>query len=246
MKHTLASLVTIAGLAAGSFCAHAATIAVTGLNEDIIVDAGSASYSTTTTGGVIGGQEWTLVQAGYTGASSGSLSGTGLNIVGDTVTTQNGTVFAVDPDANNALLDDGTLTLVTSGQYENLQFLFFTVSGSVSVTLNFDDASSTLFSSPAFSDWQGSSVDNAFAASSNAEEINAIRTSSGAVITLNPREYGITLSAVDQAKTLESITFDFPSVQRGSVLAVSGTVIPEPSSILLGGLGSLLLLRRRR
>ncbi|MEM6913544.1 MAG: PEP-CTERM sorting domain-containing protein [Pseudomonadota bacterium] len=242
MKHlkTLTALLASASLVG---MVDAAPIAVTGYNTDIIAE-GSAAIGTATSGGVIAGQEWTLAATGYTGA--GTLSGTPLPVVADTVTTDSGTVYAVDPDANNALVNDGTLTLVTPGQYEELQFLLFMVSNDFTATVNFSDASTTELSETGIGDWQGPNSLNAFAASSNAEEISAVRRSNGQLITLNPRELIFSLSPADQAKTITSIDIDFSSNSRGSIFGISGTVVPEPSSLALLSLGGLMIARRRR
>jgi hypothetical protein len=45
------------------------------------------------------------------------------------------------------------------------------------------------------------------------------------------------------SKIINSMTFNNTN---NNIFAVSGTVVPEPSIALLGGLGFLCLLRRRR
>lgn len=224
----------------------AAPIAVTGYNTDLIAE-GTGTLGTVTNGGVINSQQWVMAAAGYTG--DGALTGTPLPVVADTVTTDSGTVYAVDPDANNALVNDGTLTLAAPGQYSGLSFFLFMVSGDVTATVNFADASSTVLQQAGISDWQSPNAFNAFAAANNAAETSSIRRlgSPGQKITLNPRELIFALSPADQAKIINSITFDFSSNDRSSVVAVSGTaVIPEPTSLALVGLGGLLIARRRR
>jgi hypothetical protein len=245
MKHVLtySALLAATALSTG---VTASPISVSGLNTDLVADAGNGAIGTVTNGGVISAQQWTVAETGYTGA--GTLSGVGLDITADTVTTQNGTVFFVDPDANNALVNDGTLTLNTPAGYSDLQFLLFMVSSDVSITVNFSDTSSTVFTETGIGDWQNPNALNAFAASSNAEEITGVRRlgTVGQRVGINPRELSFDLSPADQLKTITSIDFDFSSNDRSSVMAVSGTVIPEPSSLALLGLGGLLIARRRR
>ena len=236
----IAAAALIAGLGAGT--ATAAPIAVTGHDSDIVAEAGNGAIGTVTTAGVLL-DIFTLAEVGYTG--SGTQNGTPLTITGDTVTTKNGTVFNVDPGANNAINGsddalDGTFTLTAPGSYESLQFLYFGASGGLTATLNFADASSTEYEVIAsVTDWQATSANNAFDSKSA-----SARRDNGNYLPLWLREFDLTLSAGDQLKTINSI--DIAIGNRASVLAVSGTVVPEPGSLALLGLGGLLIARRRR
>lgn len=236
---TTSLLITVAGLAG---TATAAPIAVTGFDADIVAEAGNGAITSVTNAGVIV-NIFTVAEVGYTGVS-GTSTGTGLTITGDTVTTQNGTVFSVDADANNAIVDDGTLTLVTSGKYEDLQILLLQTSGSFTATLTFADASTSDYSpSENFKDWTQSDDFDAFATKTSAprRDTNNYNPAAG----LYMREVNIDLSPADQLKDLVSVEFDF-TTDRASVLGISGTAVPEPGSLALLGLGGLCVLRRRR
>ena len=236
---TTALLIAAAGL---TTTATATPIAVTGYDADIVAEAGNGAITTVTNAGVIA-NIFTLAEVGYTGVT-GTTTGTPLTITGDTVTTQNGTVFSVDADANNAIINDGTLTLVTSGKYEDLQILLFQTSGSFTATLTFADTSTSDYSpSASFKDWGQSDAFDAFATKTAAprRDTNNYNPSAG----LYMREVNFDLSAADQLKDIVSIEFDF-TTDRASVLGVSGTLVPEPSSLALLGLGGLCVLRRRR
>lgn len=224
--------------------AAAAPISVTGYNADIIAEAGNGSLGTVTTAGVIR-DIFTIAEVGYTGVPG--QTGTPLTIVSDTVTSLSGTVYGVDADASNALIGDGSLTLVTPGQYQDLQFLLYYDIGTLTATLNFDDLSSTVLTSDSSSDWQGSNAFNAFASKTSAPRRDN-NTYFGQGLWL--REFSFSLSAADQVKTLNSIDINFSTANnRASILAVSGTAtIPSPSAAIAGlvGLGGICLRRRRK
>ncbi len=227
-------LAAVAGLTIAT--ANAAVIQVSGYTQDLIVESGTDA-SAVTTGAF---NVFVPVTTGFTGAG---LTGTPLSITSDTLTTQNGTEFFVDADANNTVRNGGTLTLTTAGQYENLQFLMSGDGGLFEATVNFSDASSTvLIPALGLPDWQNNDPNYA-AFTGKTSFVNRgsdVFFGSG----LSVRELDFTLSGADQAKTITSIDFNMNS--RNGVFGLSGTVVPEPSSTALLGLGGLALILRRR
>ncbi len=226
-------LAAVAGLTIAT--GNAAVIDVSGYTQDLIVESGTDA-SAVTTGAF---NVFVPVTTGFTGTG---LTGTPLSITSDTLTTQNGTEFFVDADANNTVRNGGTLTLTTAGQYENLQFLMSGDGGLFEATVNFSDTSSTTLIPLPLLDWQN--LDANYAAFAGKTSFVNRGTDAFFGSGLSVRELDFTLSGADQAKTITSIDFNMNS--RNGVFGLSGTVVPEPSSTALLGLGGLALILRRR
>lgn len=238
MKRTT-SLLAIVGMAAlllttASANAAAVPIAGTGFSVDAIVEAGATDAATGAP--YAGWASWVLAEVGAPGIGAGTpLPSGGL------VTTKNGTQFQLEPyTGNNTLVNGDTFTLDTPGSYNDLRFFITGIGGGTAdnfqATINFSDASSALFSF-SVADWQGSRDYNAFD-----EKTAYVRRTSGS-IGLWTRELVYPLDLGDQTKTIESI--DFALADRLGLSAVSGT-IPEPTSLVLAGLGLFGLVTRRR
>jgi len=232
-------LAAVAGLTIAT--GNAAMIQVTGYDSDAIAESGAdASAVTDNTGGEF--SNFSVIAANtFTGVDN-LPNGTNLAIVGDTVTTANGTVFSVDPDALNTLMGNGTLTLTTPAQYENLQFLFGGPGGAWSATINFSDSSTATFTpSPTMLDWQSGTIASPAFAGKTAyvNEGSDLHFKNGLWV----RELTYDLEVLDQAKTINSITI---ATSSNGVFGLSGTPVPEPSSTALLGLGGLALILRRR
>lgn len=263
MKHKLAFI--LPALAVVTHSAQAAVIQMTGWKSDVIVETAASDFGSATTGG-FATVNIVIVQAGYNGTpgAPGPTNGTPLAIgAGNIVTTVSGTQFLVNPTANNTIRQEvdngGTLTLVSPNSFTSLQFLITGIGGNsepvaqdnFTATLNFSDATTAVFSA-SVSDWSGEQVTYP-GNTSDGTLVNAFagRTTQGRTSTGTfegggqyLREFSIDLAPGDQGKTLNSIGIAFKAGSRLGVSGVSG--IPEPSTALLGGLGLLALLRRRR
>lgn len=264
MKQKLAFI--LPAFAVLTHSAQAAVIQMTGWESDVVAEAAATSFGSPATTGGFATVDIVIVQAGYTGTpgAPGPTNGTPLAIgAGNIVTTVSGTQFLVNPTANNTIREEddngGTLTLVSPNSFTSLQFLITGIGGNsesvaqdnFTATLNFSDATTAVFRA-SVRDWQSDVVSYA-GNTSDGTLVNAFagRTTHGRTSTSAfegggqfIREFSIDLAPGDQGKTLNSIGIAFKSGSRLGVSGVSG--IPEPSTALLGGLGLLALLRRRR
>ncbi|MCA9255867.1 MAG: PEP-CTERM sorting domain-containing protein, partial [Phycisphaerales bacterium] len=98
-------------------------------------------------------------------------------------------------------------------------------------------------------DWFNNNADVAFnvgnRASNRSEEgyTNLYRQENSAI---HINESFFSLAPADAARTLTSVTITNTGGDRMAVFALSGELVPEPSSIMLLGAGALMLIRRRR
>jgi len=238
-KTTLLSTLAISGLTAS--ITQAASIAGTGWNADMIVEASATNSGTGITAATSSSawSSWVMAEVGFAGiGSTGTVLDTGLPTNG-LLTSKNGTAFQLQSyTANNTLLGGSTFTLTTPGSFSDIQFLWTGVNGSFVATLNFSDTSTTELTATV-ADWQSGNSTNA-----HDDEWAYVRRGSTDTIDLWHRELAFTLSAADSAKTIDSITFGANS--RFGISAINGTLVPEPSSTALLGLGGLALILRRR
>ena len=219
-----------------AFASSGAPISGTGFSVDTIVEFGVTDDAGTDYNGW---SRWVMVEEA---SAEQGPDGIGLP-PGGLVTSQFGTQFQLEAyDGPNTLINGDTFTLDTPAQFTDIQFFITGIGGNTTdnftATLNFSDATTTDLQFTV-NDWQGSRPYNAFTF-----ETSYSRRASAQTIDLWNRELAFTLDPGDQLKTLESI--DFTLLDRLGLSAVSGTVIPEPTSMALLGLGGLLVARRRR
>lgn len=251
--HILTSILAIAAVVT----AHAANtpLTLTGFNADLVIENNASHFAQPADGIITDFSRPTWFEAGLGGHSDGLPSSR-------TFTSTAGTLFQLEPygsngtPANNALrLFDGataTLTLATPVQLSSLSILAFTSSGTGSstalpLTIHFTD-SSTMSGTYSAPDWvaPGSGID--FLGRSTV-------AGSGFTYDTGGNDFGMTETILNLTgsgtKLVQSLTFtgaaDFSGVTTTSVMAVSGTVVPEPSTTLFGAIGLFgLLLRRTR
>jgi hypothetical protein len=251
--------------------APGADIAVSGFNDDAVMEVGGTHFAHRFDGVV---SAW--AEDGYLDPA-GDPPAQGLPSSRQfTSATGSGIVYHLQPyDSNNVLrLGDndplsGTLT-VAPGRYASVHVLTASGAGlngglaypdpNVGVTLNFADGSVPLAGGILTHDWTPS---NTFApgaippiALSVPNRVYFMSAASGTSAQLDSRpgvDFAMYESAIDlvnlglDGRTLQSVTFQHPAgAPTGTigVFAVDGTPVPEPA--LAGGIAlSLLVLRRR-
>ena len=257
MKSTLvlASLTVLA-----SFCAEAnqAPVAVTGFNQDLVVETGIAptfaglqsSITATMDGGIPRtGSTWYAIGENASAPTTGLPMGTTFVSASDPTTS-----FALQSAVgNNAIMLDsshisGSLSLTTPAVFSSLSLLTSSAVGptTVGVTLEFSDLTSLSLGNFVVPDWfSGSPV--VYAA--NGRIFNG---GFGAVNSGNPCLYQLNLILSGTALSKPIVAIDFVDVSggasRASLFGVSGSIVfltpvPEPEStlgFLLTGLAGLL------
>jgi hypothetical protein len=235
-------------------------------NQDVVVEVGAVDDPTT--------HYTNSVTATYdagTARTGNSFYGVGQNAASPTTGFPAAGFFvsAADPQttyqiqshaANQAIMLDqatpsATATFVTPAPYSTLSFLTSTGNGasSLSVTVNFSDGTPSITAAGSFpsEDWFNVTTMVAHIA---AGRVNVPAGTYNNVDGTNPRLYqrDITLPALAGQHPISSLTLDWtatdttPANTHGVIFAVSGTLVPEPASMGLMGLGALGLLARRR
>jgi hypothetical protein len=258
---TLAAAMGITTVEAGSI-----PIAISGFNQDMVVEAGAVNDPVTHYEGAvtatmdagIAKKDNTWYEQGLAGSGGGGLPTGGLF----TSLSDPSTQFQLAAyTGNNALLLDaantsGTLTLLTPGHFSSLSFL--TSSGSVfqsaptlGLTIHFADGSSALSGLGIVSpDW----FDHSPTALNASGRVGVDTGNFDHVGTSDPRMYQETVQLPSNAWGHPISSIDITWTSNGSdnshtgIFALSGVSVPEPSSVAMlgsGVLGLALTLRRR-
>jgi hypothetical protein len=238
-------------------------IAVSGFNQDVVVEAGAVNDATTHYQGAITSSldgstnktGATFYEKGLPGTIGGLPSG-GTNFVSND--DPNATFALQSATGNNALElnknnPSGTLTLDTPTRLTQLAILATTGSGSylsAPMTLHFANGRPDAVLAYSAGDWFGRDGAGLF----GVDRVN-VENGNPDSFTDNPRLYETSLDLTQFGLSddpISSITFDFGGGTTGDgnteIFAVSGTAVPEPAAVgllLLGGIGTLASRRRR-
>ena len=235
-------------------------VSFSGFNQDIVIESGTpvdtgafANAVTATMDGGTGktGTTWYAVGEDTDAPTTGLPMGTTFTSGADSSTS-----FAL-PSAvgNNAVLlnavtTSATLTLNTPAMFASLSLLGASANGSttVSVTLEFSDATNLSLGNFVISDWFNGS-NPAYTANGRATMNPAGFTS---VNLANPRLYQIDLALPQAAmvKNISGISLGFigTGTNELAVFALSGQTVPEPTSTVLIALATIAgaVVARRR
>lgn len=224
-------------------------ISVSGLNADLVVEASAtAPYSDDAEGFDIPNQ-WAYFETGLEGQAAG------LPVDGEFNADGTGTEFDIaDYSGDNALLlssasPSGVLTLDTPSQLASLHVLAVSTNGggAGALVVTYDD-NSTMITDYAAPDWYGdisgsTTFSNAF--SPAIQGLGRIRLTDDLIDTPtgNPDLYE-TIIPLDSSKAVVSleftraVTLNSANTSTG-IFALSGEVVPEPSTMALLGLAGL-------
>jgi len=260
-----AALVSMA-IVFGLPCAEAGStpIGVSGFNQDMVVEASAADDATTHYTGAVTAtmdqgtvlRDYTWYEAGLAGGGAGGLPPGGLF----TSLAHPRPQVPLGPYAGlNALLLDagnttGTLSLLNPGKFYSLSFLTSSGMGSadgpiLSVTVNFADGLPSLSGLSIVSpDW----FDHGPAALIASGRAGVDTGNFDQVGSSNPRMYERTILLPSTAWDREVASIDLVWSANGrdtahtGIFALSGSVVPEPASIVMLGVGLFGLLATLR
>jgi hypothetical protein len=253
-------LLLVFGSSALTASAAVTSIAVTGYNRDIVVEAGApvnaAGVTDATMDAGTGNNGGTWYAQGFnTSAPTTGLPAPGSTIISLTAADHSYTfplsygpgngAAGITPNAFVVGQNSGspTITLVTPLQYSTLSLIGSAGHGPVSVnyTINFTNGSPSQSGTISAGDWfNGTAAYNAN---------GRLTVNTGAFDNVNagnPRLYTFDIPVTNTTSPVASVTLSSTSTTgTAAFFALSGTAVPEPSAALLAGLSVLGLLGRR-
>lgn len=225
--------------------AQATTIYVSGFNADEIYEnAGSSSISKSVDNG-----------SSFGWAENGFLSAVGLPSTGLIPSaTGSGVTYQLQSYTGDNALRMGNNSPasgdvnVIDGKYSELHILATygnggSAGGTSDIVLHFSDASTSTYSGALYSpDWYNPGAAKPGYAITGLDRVNGSSIDSGHRTAFAMYETILSLSAADQGKILDSITFNNVDT-RGvtNIYAVDGTFVPLPGALLLLGAGLVRL-----
>jgi hypothetical protein len=228
-------------------------IAATGYNQNMIVSAASGSANVTAT--MDGGTAKTGDTFYETGANPGT-NVSGVPRAGATIGSANDSnhTFVLQPNGagqNDAVMLDsanttGTLTLTTPAKFSTLSFLLSSGNGAgtINATIHYagGGTQSAVLAAPDWFNGGPIAVDANGRVDVALDDFNNVNNG-------QPRMFQADLALTDTVDNVLSVDFGVAgtATNRGAVFGISGTAVPEPSSLALLSLGAFgLLVRRRR
>jgi hypothetical protein len=259
MKSTL---VLASLFVAGGLCAQTGQtpIAVSGFNQDMVVDDGTRLNPTTMQNAISATMDSgtsrlnnTWYETGENASSPGTGLPMGITFVSAADPTTSFTLQSAS--GNNAIMLDathanGTFTLTSPAIFTSLTLLGASAVGptTIGVVLQFTDSSSLSLGNVVVPDW----FNNAPMAFDSDGRLNVGTGFFNSVGSDNPRLYQVDLNLPGDALIKQISSVAFTDISGGSsrvgLFALSGTVaaIPEPSTLvlLIAGLAGMIFLRR--